>query len=174
MSETIGNMALLGGLALGLAAFTKYPALVMVLVFLIFMAGERAAPKGSGVFWATAAIPWFLGQAWLTVVHERIHLCRGPLSRVRNLSRYRRRAGARLARSAFTGSDGLGLLRPWSALALGSGAGWRVRSRHVGLAEDVILSARPLVGGFAPAGALLTVLVVQGLVRSWSDGGDRC
>ena len=166
------KMALLGGLALGLAAFTKYPALVMVLVFLIH--GWRTGGlKGSGVFWAAAAVPWFLGQAWLTVVYGRIHLVE-VLTRASEISRGtgEGRALALLVRLSL-GVTVLGFFVRgqrwlWGLALAGASAvvmwGWP---------QDVILSARLLVGGFALAGALLTVLVVQGLVRSWADGGDR-
>ena len=42
-----------------------------------------------------------------------------------------------------------------------------------GWPEDVILSARLLVGGFALAGAVLVVLVLQGVLRGWAGDDDR-
>ena len=50
------RMALLGGLAFGLAAFTKYPALALVPVFVIH--GLRSGVgRGGWVFWLAAATP---------------------------------------------------------------------------------------------------------------------
>ncbi len=165
-------LAIVGGLALGLAAFTKYPALALVPVFVLH--GLRTGGlKGTLPFWLAAAVPWLLGEAYLAAVYGRIHPIE-VLTRASEISRGtgEGRALALLVRLSL-GVTVLGFLlrghlRVWLvALTLASSAvmwGWP---------EDVILSARLLVGGFALAGALLVVMVGRSLLRAWSAGGDE-
>ena len=78
-------MAVVGGVALGLAAFTKYPALFLGPVFLIH--GWKVGGLGrSWPFWLSAAVPWLAGEAWLFAVYDRIHLVE-VLGRASEISR---------------------------------------------------------------------------------------
>ena len=165
-------MAILGGLALGLAAFTKYPALVMALVFLIH--GWRTGGlRGSGTFWAAAAVPWCVGQAWLTVVYGRVHLVE-VLTRASEISRGtgEGRALALLVRLSL-GVTVLGFLVRGQRWLWGLALAGASATVMWGWPEDVILSARLMVGGFAVAGAVLVVLVLQGVLRGWAGDDDR-
>jgi 4-amino-4-deoxy-L-arabinose transferase-like glycosyltransferase len=74
-----------GGLALGLAALTKYPALALVPVLLVH-GGRLGLLRRTWVFWLAAAVPWCLGEAWLVGVYGRLHLWE-VLSRASEISR---------------------------------------------------------------------------------------
>lgn len=74
-----------GGLALGLAAFTKYPALVLVPALIIH--GARVGRLRSTVpFWIAALLPWCLGEGMLLMVYGRLHIWE-VLSRASEISR---------------------------------------------------------------------------------------
>jgi len=166
------RMALLGGVAFGLAAFTKYPALALVPVFVIH--GLRSGVgRGGWIFWLAAATPWLLGELWLFIVYGRFHLIE-VLSRASEISRGtgEGRALALLVRLSL-GVTVLGFLvrgARWiwlpAFLAAGGTVVW-------GWPHDVVLSARLLVGAFALAGAVGLVLLGTSAVRGWRAGGDR-
>ena len=164
-------MAVLGGVALGLAAFTKYPALALVPVFLIhgFKVG---AGRGAVWFWVAAAAPWLLGELWLFLVYGRFHLFE-VLSRASEIARGtgEGRALAVLVRMSlgvtvfgFLARGGRWVWLPAFVLA-GLSMAW-------GWPEDVVRSARLAGGVFAIAGAVGAVLVVTTLIRHWSRPGD--
>ncbi len=75
----------IGGAALGLAAFTKYPAMALVPVFVVhgWLTGTL---RGRGRFALAAATPWCLGEMWLAGVYGRFHLVE-VLGRASEISR---------------------------------------------------------------------------------------
>ena len=160
------KMAVLGGVALGLAAFTKYPALVLVPVFLLH--GWRTARlAGSLPFWLGAAIPWLAGEGWLFVVYERVHLLE-VLTRASEISRG---SGEGRALALFVrlplGVAVLGLL------ARGHRWLWLpafVLAAAVNLwawPEDLGDGQRATLFGFALLGALPLVVAGINVVRGW-------
>ncbi len=74
-----------GGLALGLAAFTKYPALALVPVFVIH-GWCTGTLKSRTRFWLAAGVPWCAGELWLALVYGRLHLVE-VLGRASEISR---------------------------------------------------------------------------------------
>ena len=165
------TMALVGGLALGLAAFTKYPALVLVGVFLVH--GWRTGVGfGSRWFWLAAALPWCVGELWLFFVYGRFHLFE-VLTRASEISRGsgEGRALALLVRLSL-GITVLGFVAKgtrwlWVSafVAAGTAILW-------GWPDDVILSARLLVGAFAMVGAMPLMLIFWILFREWRLASD--
>ena len=75
----------IGGLALSMAAFTKYPAMALVPVFLVH-GWVTGTLRGRWRFWIAAALPWMAGEAWLAVVYGRLHLVE-VLGRASEISR---------------------------------------------------------------------------------------
>ena len=159
-------MAILGGVALGLAAFTKYPALVLVPVFILHGWFHRKSDHTKW-FWISAAMVWFAGQAWLMSVYGRFHLME-VLTRASEISRGtgEGRALALLVRLSLgvtvLGYFAKGTRWVWlgAFLAASSAVLW-------GWPDDVILSARLWVGAFALAGALSLAVLVWVLVKEW-------
>lgn len=70
--------AVVGGLCLAGAMWTKYPAMILVPVLLLH--GRRAtgswgaALRVGGLFWAAALLPVLAGEAWLAMSYGRLHL----------------------------------------------------------------------------------------------------
>ena len=67
------RFAVLGGVALGLAGLTKYPALMLVPVFVVH-GWKTGGLRSTLPFWIAAAIPWFAGELWLAMMYGRVHL----------------------------------------------------------------------------------------------------
>ncbi len=156
----------LGGLALGLAAWTKYPALVLVPVLLIH-AGWAGRLRATWPFWVAALVPWLLGEMLLLLMYGRFHLLE-VLSRASEISRGTGpgRALGLLVRLPL-GVAALGLLvrgYRWMwipAFLLGGGVtlwGWP---------EDMVLTQRLSLIALATLGAGHLVLVVFCLIRGW-------
>ena len=64
--------ALSGGL-LAVAAFTKYPALLLAPVLLLD-AVRRGGLRRSAIFWLAFLAPWLAGEGWLAWTYGRIHV----------------------------------------------------------------------------------------------------
>jgi len=76
---------ILGGLALGLACFTKYPALALVPALMLH--GWRMGRLRAMLpFWLAAAVPWCIGELMLVMVYGRFHLWE-VLTRASEISR---------------------------------------------------------------------------------------
>jgi len=166
------HMAIIGGLALGLAAFTKYPALAMVVVFLLHGWRVGAGP-GAKWFWLAAALPWLIGEGWLAYVYGRFHLLE-VLSRASEISRGtgEGRALALLVRLSL-GVTVLGFFVRGTRWLWVAGFCTAAMAVLWGWPDDVILSARLLVGGFALVGALPLVFLVWVIFRDWAEPSDR-
>jgi len=160
------KMAVMGGVALGLAAFTKYPALFLGPVFLVH--GWRTGSlRNSLPFWVAAAVPWLAGEAWLFAVYERVHLLE-VLTRASEISRGsgEGRALAMLVRLPL-GVAILGLLARghrwlWLPAFVLAGAinlwAWP---------EDLLDVQRGTLFGLAVLGALPLVVAGINVVRGW-------
>jgi hypothetical protein len=162
-----------GGLALGLAAWTKYPALALVPVLMVhgWWAGRLRA---TWPFWVAAAIPWLAGEVALVAIYGRVHLVE-VLTRASEISR-----GTGPGRA-------LGLLVriPLGVAALGlfvRGYRWLwipafVLGGAVSLwswPADMTLGQRLTLSAWAIVGAAFVALAVFALVRGWRRrDGDR-
>ncbi len=62
-----------GGLALALAGFTRYPALILAPV-LGMEAWRRGRLRESLPFWLAFLLPWAAGEGWLYALYGRVHL----------------------------------------------------------------------------------------------------
>jgi len=165
----------LGGAALGLAGLTKYPALVLVPVFVVH--GWRTGGlRTSIVFWIAAAIPWFSAELWLAMMYGRFHLWE-VLTRASEIGRGtgEGRALGMLVRLPL----GIGVL----ALLV---KGWRhlwlpafVVAACVSLwawSDDLSQSQRLILMGCATLGAVQLVLASFCLMRAWQrpqENADR-
>ena len=160
------RMAVLGGVALGLAAFTKYPALFLGPVFLLHGWRTRTL-RASLPFWLGAAVPWVLGQAWLYLIYGRVHLLE-VLTRASEISRGtgEGRALGLLVRIPL-GVAIFGLLARghrwlWLPAFLLAGAvslwAWP---------DDLVGEQLVLLFGLAVLGALPIVLALVNVVRGW-------
>jgi hypothetical protein len=159
-------MAVIGGVALGLAAFTKYPALFLGPVLLLH--GWRTGRlRASLPFWVAAAIPWLAGEAWLLAVYDRVHLLE-VLTRASEISRGsgEGRALGMLVRLPL-GVAILGLLARghrwlWIPAFVVAGAinlwAWP---------DDLMDGQRVTLFGLAVVGALPLVVAGLNVVRGW-------
>lgn len=66
-----GRAATLGGLCLGMAIWTKYPALILIPAFALDAVVRKRRQTG---FWLAAASLPLLGEAWLWATYGRLHL----------------------------------------------------------------------------------------------------
>lgn len=160
------RMALMGGLALGLAAFTKYPAMFLGPVFLLH--GWRTGTLRKTLpFWVGAAVPWLLGEAWLFAVYDRIHLVE-VLTRASEISRGtgEGRALGLLVRIPL-GVTLIGLVARghrwfWVPAFLVAGAinlwAW---------SDDLMAAQRATLFALAVLGALPLVLALTNAYRGW-------
>ncbi len=161
-----------GGLALGLAAFTKYPALVLVPALLIH--GWRSGVlRGTGLFWLSAALPWCLGEAMLAMVYGRFHVWE-VLSRASEISRGTGpgRALGILARLPL----GVGVL---ALMTRGHRWIWVPAFVLAGMVslwawpEGLMAGARVMLFGTSLAGAALVCLAASATLRAWrTDDSD--
>ena len=164
-----------GGAALGLAAFAKYPALALVPVFLVHGYLTQTL-RGRARFWLAAAAPWFAGELWLTAIYGRFHLVE-VLGRASEISRGtgEGRAMAVVARLVL-GVSVLGLFARgarwvWAPAVVLGGAVclWAWPS-------DVSLAQRGFLLLFAVIGAAVLMPAVHTLVsraKGESVNGDR-
>jgi hypothetical protein len=167
----VPTMAIVGGLALGLAAFTKYPALALVPVFLVhgFKVGHH---RNARWFWLAAASIWVFGELYLYSVYGRFHLFE-VLTRASEISRGtgEGRALALVVRLSLGvtvfGFVVAGARWVWIPAFFGAGLAmiW-------GWPQDVVLSARLAVGVFAVAGCVGVAVVLRALVAHWSKPDD--
>ena len=163
---------LLAGLALGLAVWTKYPALVVVPALLLDGA-LRGRLRRSGPLWLVAGAVFVLGEGWLWLTYGRVHLVE-VLTRAGEIPRgalWGRVLGV-LARLALVGPVLLALLPPGRRL---------VGLPAVLLAGLAFFLARPAILP-QQAGALLLLAAVGGLCltlallsvrRGVMTGGDE-
>jgi len=156
-------LQLVGGVALGLAAFTKYPALLLVPVFVLHGWLTRSL-AGRSRFFLAAAVPWVAGEAWLAMVYGRVHLVE-VVTRASEISRGtgEGRAMAMFARLVL-GVSVLGLLSRasrwvWAPGILIGGAAclWA-------WPPDLNASQRAIVVGMAIVGAVSLMPAVK---RCW-------
>jgi 4-amino-4-deoxy-L-arabinose transferase-like glycosyltransferase len=157
-----------GGVALGLAAFTKYPALVLVPALLAH--GWRTGTlKRTGPFWLAAAVPWCLGEAMLVMVYGRFHVWE-VLSRASEISRG---TGPGRALGVLVRLP-LGV----SVLALlARGQRWLWVAAFVLVApvslwawpEGLTTAARCALFGWAMAGGVLVCFAVAAASRAWRE-----
>jgi hypothetical protein len=170
--DSVGGFSLrwqaMGGIALGAAAATKYPALLLAPA-LLFFAQERQALGRGRVFWA-CALGLFLGvELWLFFVYGRVHLLY-VLQRADEIARgsLEGRGLGVLARLALAASPIALLLglRPGLSLGLGAlGLGALALGMPEGSGLELILS----VGAFALCGAVALAPLVQGLASPAPD-----
>lgn len=165
--------SVLGGLALGCAAWTKYPALALVPALLIH-ARWVGRLRTSWPFWLAAAAPWLAGELGLWLVYGRVHLVE-VLTRAAEISRGTGpgRALGLLVRLplglAVVGLSVRGLRWLW-APSVGLGLGvwlW-------GYPMQVASTQRLWLLGWAVAGAAVVVLALFSLRRGQVQAdGDR-
>ncbi|MFT4974796.1 MAG: hypothetical protein ACI8S6_000679 [Myxococcota bacterium] len=153
-----GRAAAVGGLCLGLAVWTKYPALVLVPVFALDgLARRRLQPR----FWLCAAVLPLLGEAWLWSSYGRPHLWE-VLSRADEIPRgpLPDRTLGLLVRAA--------LLAPLPALLLGP-AGLLLGLAALILAASILLTvgAPPTLLTLAATGALVIILSALAVRSGW-------
>ncbi|MFT5686049.1 MAG: hypothetical protein ACI8RZ_007004 [Myxococcota bacterium] len=163
---------ILAGLTLGLAVWTKYPALVVVPALLLDGVVRRSLRR-SWSLWLVAGAVFVLGEGWLALAYGRIHLVE-VLTRANEIPRgevWGRLLGV-LTRLALIGPVLLALLPPGRRL---------VGLPAVGLAGLVFFLAQPVTLP-QQSGALLLLAVLGGLCltlsvlalrRGWMTGGDE-
>ena len=161
----------LAGLALGLAIWTKYPALAVVPPLLLDGV-LRGRLRRSGMLWLTAAVVFVLGEGWLWSIYGRVHLIE-VLTRAGEIPRgamWGRMLGV-LTRLALIGPVLLALLPPGRRL---------VGLPAVALAGVVFFLARPAampqqVGALlvmASMGGFCLMVSLLALRRGWMTSGD--
>lgn len=163
---------LASGALLALAAFTKYPALLLAPVLLLD-ALRRGGLRRSGVFWLAFLVPWVMGEGWLALRYGRVHLVevlarsgeipRGPISE-RALG-----ALARLGLALSPALLGWASLRRLAipAFLLGGGAlalGWQA---------DLSGPARALLLALAVCGGAWVAFAADLAARGWRSVGPE-